>query len=69
MRRFELRDSPLIRFGSYARKASVFGVSLPSLQSDGQNANSVDFNGLLRTRTEWPRNRRATKKRDELAPS
>ena len=35
----------------------------------GQNANSVEFNGLLRTRTERPRDRRAAKKRDELAPS
>jgi hypothetical protein len=35
----------------------------------GQNANSVEFNGLLRTRGKRPRHRRATEKRDELAPS
>ena len=34
----------------------------------GQNANSVEFNGLLRMRTERPRNRRAAEKPDEIAP-
>jgi hypothetical protein len=35
----------------------------------GQNANSVEFNGLLRRRTQWPSDRRPTEKDDELAPA
>ena len=35
----------------------------------GQNANSVEFTGLLCTRTKRPRDHRPSKKRDELAPS
>jgi hypothetical protein len=38
-------------------------------QFGGQNANSVEFNGLLRRRTKRPRDRRPSKKGDELAPS
>jgi hypothetical protein len=34
-----------------------------------QNANSVEFNGLLRVCREWPCGRSTTKKRDKLAPS
>jgi hypothetical protein len=36
-------------------------------QFGGQNANSVEFNGLLRTRDKRPRDRSTTEKRDEIS--
>jgi hypothetical protein len=36
-------------------------------QFGGQNANSVELNGLLRTRDKRPRDRSTTEKRDEIS--